>query len=235
MWVNRYTSGSDHSGIDHPFHIAECFAQLTEIEIVPSFAAQSIRLIDRTLGPFRPELPITVPLWFALQLRSLNKCQIIFPSWLDVQSLASAIKAEKDSTNFTSLPYHYIEISRLLSIFDSDDISHASQIEELISDLQDLRSNKIRRGVLAWTPNEATTTRMNNISCIEIQQMKHFTQKALDNFRQIHTLGLNGQQSLSQSQSQSQSQSRASPESSESQPGAAQSSLAQRQRAFRQR
>ena len=38
-------------------------------------------------GPFRPGLPVSVPLWLALSLRQRQRCRIVRPDWLQLQTL----------------------------------------------------------------------------------------------------------------------------------------------------
>ena len=38
-------------------------------------------------GPLEPSLPIDVPLWLAVYLKKLRKCQIQQPDWMSVGSL----------------------------------------------------------------------------------------------------------------------------------------------------
>jgi GINS complex subunit 2 len=34
-------------------------------------------------GPFRPNMPVEVPIWLALQLHKRSKCRILPPAFLD--------------------------------------------------------------------------------------------------------------------------------------------------------
>jgi len=40
-------------------------------------------------GPFRPNMPVEVPIWLALQLHKRGKCRIMPPSWLSISRLQS--------------------------------------------------------------------------------------------------------------------------------------------------
>jgi hypothetical protein len=38
--------------------------------------------VQREVGPFRPSIPVEVPLWLALVLKRRRKCKIVAPDWL---------------------------------------------------------------------------------------------------------------------------------------------------------
>ena len=39
------------------------------------------------VGPFKPGLPLEVPLWMATHLRQRQKCRILQPEWMDPEVL----------------------------------------------------------------------------------------------------------------------------------------------------
>ena len=61
-----------------------------------------------------------VPLWLALHLRVQDKCKIIAPDWMNVESLKTVLQREKeDLGHFEVLPFHYVEIAeQLLTVCD---------------------------------------------------------------------------------------------------------------------
>lgn len=67
---------------------------------------------------FTPGLPVTVPFWLALHLRIQDKCKIVPPEWMNVESLRLVLQKEKDDAGqFEELPFHYVEIAeQLLSV-----------------------------------------------------------------------------------------------------------------------
>lgn len=53
------------------------------IEIVPTFRYdRQLNLITGDFGPFRPSVPVKVPMWLAINLHRQNKCSIISPNWV---------------------------------------------------------------------------------------------------------------------------------------------------------
>jgi hypothetical protein len=51
-------------------------------------------------GPFRPQIPIGVPLWLAVILKKQGKCIVIPPRWLNVTKLHSLIELERGDDVF---------------------------------------------------------------------------------------------------------------------------------------
>lgn len=51
-------------------------------------------------GPFRPQIPVGVPLWLAMILKKQGKCNVIPPRWLDVATLNTVIEAERSDDVF---------------------------------------------------------------------------------------------------------------------------------------
>jgi len=39
-------------------------------------------------GPFRPQIPVTVPLWLGIAMKKRSKCRIQPPSWMSVGEFA---------------------------------------------------------------------------------------------------------------------------------------------------
>ena len=98
-------------------------------------------------GPFQPNFPADVPLWFAMYLHRHKKCKIEAPAWMSIDRLqrqyhvhamglsrrapdryliynaclAELYDQERSmAAIFQPVPYHYIEISRLLLMFAKD-------------------------------------------------------------------------------------------------------------------
>ena len=60
----------------------EYFAGQEEVEIMPRFECTTMWLITGDLGPFKPGIPVKIPLWIALHIRAQNKCKIVPPPWM---------------------------------------------------------------------------------------------------------------------------------------------------------
>ena len=39
------------------------------------------------VGPFKPGLPVKVPLWLAVNLRQRQRCRLVTPVWMNVERL----------------------------------------------------------------------------------------------------------------------------------------------------
>lgn len=65
----------------------EFLAEDGTLDVIPNFRQERLYLISGDVGPFRPALPVTVPVWLAVDLRMRSKCQIVPPDWMDVASL----------------------------------------------------------------------------------------------------------------------------------------------------
>lgn len=67
-------------------------------------------------GPLEADINIDVPLWLAIALRRRDRCVIVPPLWLSVESLQRIIEEEKDSNTpqLTNIMFHYAEIANLL-------------------------------------------------------------------------------------------------------------------------
>lgn len=76
----------------------EFLAEQDIINIIPKFNDHRIvHLISGDIGPFRAGIPVSVPIWVALNLRRNQKCVIVPPNWMDVQALEDKLEEEKNS------------------------------------------------------------------------------------------------------------------------------------------
>lgn len=51
-------------------------------------------------GPFRPQIPVGVPLWLAMILKKQGKCNVVPPRWLDVTTLNNVNELERSDDVF---------------------------------------------------------------------------------------------------------------------------------------
>lgn len=66
-----------------------------KIQIIPLFNEESIELGLETLGPFRIDFPIEVPLWLGVFLLKKGKCQIQMPDDYSIEILERKLIEEK--------------------------------------------------------------------------------------------------------------------------------------------
>ena len=101
--------------------------------ILPNFTEGQFSFMEGKYGPFRPAVPVQVPLWLAIELRKFRKCNIKAPDWMDVgarlcfnrcvlepaacrsESLeVQKQREQQDPKGFQPIHYHYLEVSNLL-------------------------------------------------------------------------------------------------------------------------
>lgn len=75
----------------------EFIGEDTTIGVIPNFSFEPIHLISGTIGPFRAGLCVHVPLWLAIHLRKQQKCRIVPPEWMDMETLEDIKEEEKRS------------------------------------------------------------------------------------------------------------------------------------------
>lgn len=114
-----------------------------------------------------------VPLWVALILKSQDKCNIVPPEWLNLIYLKDMYEQEKlNPLQFSSLPYNWLELSKILLAKASDDVADLShQLRSVIQDLREIRLIKIKNGLREL--NEANME-LTNLSLMEINEIRPF-------------------------------------------------------------
>ncbi|KAF7489874.1 DNA replication complex GINS protein PSF2 [Sarcoptes scabiei] len=120
--------------------VCEFLAEDDLIEIVPTFRYdRQLNLITGDFGPFRPSIPVKVPMWLAINLHRQNKCSIISPSW--VNHLSSFQEAqEQETTRLLQSPdVHWKETLKLLE----QEFGHSIQC----SDLQERREAILKKSI----------------------------------------------------------------------------------------
>lgn len=159
----------------------EFLAEKQVVTVVPNFAQDKIYLIGGDIGPFNPSLPIDIPLWLAVNLKQRQKCRIQPPEWMDVEKLEEVKQKESDEKFFTEMPNaYYMELTQLLLKYATDDIPKADQIRTLIKDIWDLRIAKLRRSIDVFAKSDATHAKLNHLTLMEINTVRPFLTKALD-------------------------------------------------------
>ncbi|KAJ0448799.1 putative DNA replication complex GINS protein Psf2 [Helianthus annuus] len=112
------------------------------------FLAEDEMIEIGDFGPFQPQIPTQVPIWLAVALKKRGKCTIRPPDWMSLEKLTQVLEAERDSaSSFEALPFHYVEISRLLFDHARDDIPEVYMVRSLIEDIKDVRFHKIGTGL----------------------------------------------------------------------------------------
>ena len=95
--------------------VCEFLAEDGLVEIVPAFHYEhQLNLITGDFGPFRPSVPVKVPMWLAINLHRQNKCSIVSPNW--VNSLPRLQEQQESETGRLLPPpdEHWKETLKLL-------------------------------------------------------------------------------------------------------------------------
>ncbi|XP_059458671.1 DNA replication complex GINS protein PSF2 isoform X1 [Corylus avellana] len=160
----------------------EFIAEDEMVEIVPNLRMDALNFICGDFGPFFPQMATQVPLWLAVALKKRGKCTIRPPLWMSVEKLTQVLEAERDSQRvFEQLPFHYVEISRLLFDHARDDIPDVYMVRSLVEDIRDVRFHKVETNL--ETLNErALALKINNLSAMEVNIVRPFIGRALQAF-----------------------------------------------------
>ena len=167
---------------------AECefFAEEEIIQIISGVNFAKLKFISGTFGPIGAGEPANVPLWFAIELRKKGKCKIVIPDWMSPDNLTSILTREKSMGLFVDLPYHYIEVAKLLLANAKEDVESSDKVAVLIQDIENIRMSKLKKGCQQISSkicqfDEITTLfDMTNISALEIFALKGFLIETLD-------------------------------------------------------
>jgi GINS complex subunit 2 len=94
----------------------EYIALDADVEIIPRLAVEVVPCVTQTYGPFRPNVPVLVPLWLALILSQRGECTVKLGERFCSDYISSIRKQERDDvSSFQSVPSLYLEKARLLS------------------------------------------------------------------------------------------------------------------------
>uniref|UniRef100_A0A5B7AEY6 DNA replication complex GINS protein PSF2 n=1 Tax=Davidia involucrata TaxID=16924 RepID=A0A5B7AEY6_DAVIN len=163
----------------------EFLAEDEMVEIVPNMRMDPLNLICGDFGPFRPQIATQVPMWLAVALKKRGKCTIRPPEWMSVEKLTQVLEAERDSERFFQpLPFHYVEISRLLFDHARDDIPDVYMVRSLIEDIKDVRFHKIGTG-LEIISERTHALKLKNLSAMEVNIVRPFVVRALQTFYKL--------------------------------------------------
>ncbi|KAJ3688253.1 hypothetical protein LUZ61_017417 [Rhynchospora tenuis] len=173
---------SDHSLSIFSAAEVEFIAEDEMIEIVPNIRMDALNLLCGDFGPFLPQIPCKVPLWLAVALKKRGKCSIRTPDWMSVEKLTQVLEAERESPReFQPLPFHYVEISRLLLDHAHDDIPEVYMVRSLIEDIRNVRFHKVESG-LETISGRTYAVKLKNLSAMEVNLVRPFMVRVLQAF-----------------------------------------------------
>ena len=111
----------------------EFLAENQTIQIIPNFSHERLYLICGEVGPFRPGIPVNVPLWMAINLKQRQKCRLTAPEWMTLETLTKLKEDESQSRNFIEMPdEHYYVTTELILSTAPHDIPNADEIRTLV-------------------------------------------------------------------------------------------------------
>ncbi|KAI8881424.1 DNA replication complex GINS protein PSF2 [Backusella circina FSU 941] len=164
----------------------EFIASNEKIKIIPNRRFDRLDLIQMPIDRFQPPLTTEVPVWLAVLMKKNNKCSIQCPDWLTVENLSKKIEEEETEEEFSAVPFHYMELSQMLMNDAREDIPNAEQIQKLLQDLRETRQVKARTG-LKYLDDKWLG--MNNLSLMEINEIRPFFSRAFDEMRKLNSEG----------------------------------------------
>ncbi|KAG0449414.1 hypothetical protein HPP92_019463 [Vanilla planifolia] len=160
----------------------EFLAEDELIEIVPNMRMDALNMICGDFGPFLPQIATKVPLWLAVALKKRGKCSVRPPEWMSVDRLTLVLEAERESPReFQPLPFHYVEMSKLLFDHAPEDIPDIYMVRSLIEDIRDVRFHKVETG-LETISGRTHAVKLKNLSAMEVNIVRPFMVRALQAF-----------------------------------------------------
>ncbi|ETN72361.1 partner of SLD five, PSF2 [Necator americanus] len=163
----------------------EFLAEDVMIQIVPRRNEPVLHLVCGDIGPFEAGIPVEAPLWLAVDLRRKHYCEIVPPSWFNLDELKRLVAIEGETEGLSRLPLFIFEIANILVRAAKEDITDGDQIKVLIQDLWDKREAKLRTSSLkllsqhthahvrldSVQPLEVTSIRPNLSACKQIARL----------------------------------------------------------------
>ncbi|XP_054284181.1 probable DNA replication complex GINS protein PSF2 [Macrosteles quadrilineatus] len=167
----------------------EFIAERQTVSIIPKFTSNNVlHLISGDVGPFRAGLPVIVPLWVAVHLRQKQKCRIIAPEWMNVNTLLEKKEEEKQSRLFTKMPNeHYMEVAHMVLTVAGNDIQRPDAIRTAVKDLWDLRIAKLRSSMDVFIKSQARTAKLDHLTQLEINSVRPLLPDTLDVIHDLQT------------------------------------------------
>ncbi|XP_034052758.1 DNA replication complex GINS protein PSF2 isoform X4 [Gymnodraco acuticeps] len=133
----------------------EFLAEKETVKIIPNFSLDKIYLI--------------------------GKCRIVPPAWMDVDKLEEMRDLERKEDTFTPVPSpYYMELTKLLLNFASDNIPKADEIRTLVKDIWDTRIAKLRLSADSFISQLEAHAKLDNLTLMEINTIRVFLLDSLN-------------------------------------------------------
>uniref|UniRef100_A0A0B7B3P1 DNA replication complex GINS protein PSF2 N-terminal domain-containing protein n=1 Tax=Arion vulgaris TaxID=1028688 RepID=A0A0B7B3P1_9EUPU len=75
----------------------EFLAEREIVQVIPNFSQEKMYLISGDLGPFSAGLPVSIPLWLAVNLKQRQKCRMVPPDWMEIDVLKKKARGGRQS------------------------------------------------------------------------------------------------------------------------------------------
>ncbi|KAG2444694.1 hypothetical protein HXX76_001438 [Chlamydomonas incerta] len=169
----------------------EFMAEHEKVTIVPNFTLNlpnsMLTCIEGTYGPFRPNIPVEVPMYLALALNRRNKCRIQPPGWMARERLKAVLDEERSIPQyFQPVPQYYVETAKMLfsearAIFGTN--AEVNEIMDLVEELKKVRNSKILDGLRKVSG--PITVKLNNLSASESNKIRLLFENSLNMWHQL--------------------------------------------------
>jgi len=168
----------------------EFLAKETLVTVTSGVNHGTFKFISGHFGPLQAGLPCELPLWLALQLRKSEKVTIESPAWMSVAELERNLQNERTNASFEPMPYYYIEVAKLLLAHARVDIASPDQVSTLLQDLQNIRMDRVREGILSMASNAeggeyVTFATLPNVCSAELSAVKRFMAESMGVFQKL--------------------------------------------------
>ncbi|KJA29835.1 hypothetical protein HYPSUDRAFT_31836 [Hypholoma sublateritium FD-334 SS-4] len=160
----------------------ELVASQLLIEIVPLISMEKTAFISGAYGPLRPPNKAKIPLWMAVNLKMKKKCHIVAPEWLNVDYLQDKLTQETTGPSFSSLPFRFTEIAKVILDVASDDVENPDKLRSLLKDLREARQAKSREGLKTLDHSELS---LSNLCSMEINEIRPYFVQSMSILTQL--------------------------------------------------
>merc|ERR1719319_2229721 len=144
-------------------------------------------LIQGEVGPFRPGLPTSVPLWLAVSLRQRQRCRFLQPEWMNVDRLEEVREQERESALFTEMPAsHMFVVANLVLDVAIGDITRADEIRTMLKDVWDIRQAKLRKSVDQFIQGGFQQAKLNYLQLIELTTVRPILPHTFDQINRLN-------------------------------------------------
>ncbi|EGG00792.1 uncharacterized protein MELLADRAFT_50279 [Melampsora larici-populina 98AG31] len=158
---------------------------LTEkIQFIPNVKLPKFRSINSNfLGPFEPLKIIEIPFWISIEFKKKFKGKIICPDWLLISELKETLNSELSTVRFSELPFHWLEMSKILIDIAPDDIPSLPEVRSMLKAIREVRQTKLRNGLSGLDGIHLETP---NLSALELNELRSVFNKSNLNLFQLH-------------------------------------------------